>query len=89
MLTEDAKYTMPPLDERYHGHAEIRRFLVEGPLQFGWRFVATASPKVWVTYMISDGVERPVSVDVLVFRGARISGVVSFVSDEFVRFLGL
>lgn len=89
MLTDDARYTMPPLDERYHGHAEIRGFLADGPLQFGWRFVATASPKVWVTYMISDGVERPVSVDVLVFRGPRISAVVSFLSDEFVRSLGL
>ncbi|WP_212735448.1 sigma-70 family RNA polymerase sigma factor [Herbidospora galbida] len=88
MLTDDAKYTMPPLDERYHGHAEIRRFLVDGPLAWGWRFAPTASPKVWVTYLIDDSGERAVSVDVLVFRGPKISAVVSFVSDEFVRSLG-
>nr|WP_218008048.1 sigma-70 family RNA polymerase sigma factor [Herbidospora sakaeratensis] len=89
MLTDDARYTMPPLDERYHGHAEIRRFLVEGPLQYGWRFAPTASPKVWVTYLIDDGVEVPVSLDVLVFRGPKISAVISFIGDEFVKFLGL
>ncbi|WP_030452911.1 sigma-70 family RNA polymerase sigma factor [Herbidospora cretacea] len=89
MLTDDARFTMPPFDERYHGHPEIRKFLADGPLRYGWRFVPTASPKVWVTYVIDDGVELPASLDILVFRGAKISSVVSFIGDEFVKFCGL
>lgn len=30
MLSEDAKYTMPPETGRYQGHHDIRAFIIEG-----------------------------------------------------------
>lgn len=43
MLADDARYSMPPLTQWYRGPAEIRAFLLAGPLQSRWRFLPTTA----------------------------------------------
>ncbi|MET0132457.1 MAG: RNA polymerase subunit sigma-70, partial [Kibdelosporangium sp.] len=39
MLTEDARYSMPPLPQWYQGHDAIRDWLLRSPLNVEWRFL--------------------------------------------------
>jgi RNA polymerase sigma-70 factor, ECF subfamily len=90
MLTEDAKYSMPPLTAWYEGHDGIRRFLVDGPLRDRWRFLpARANGQLaFGTYLWSD--ERaayvPAGLDLLMLRGRRVAEVVSFLDAHFPTF---
>lgn len=86
MLSDDAKYAMPPLPEWYQGHDDIREFLVEGPLTSRWRFLpAYANGQIaFGTYLWDD--ERSayvaVALDLLTLRGTEIAEVVSFLTPE-------
>ncbi|UBU16547.1 sigma-70 family RNA polymerase sigma factor [Nonomuraea gerenzanensis] len=90
MLTEDAKYSMPPLTTWYRGHAGIRAFLEEGPLRWRWRFlVARANGQLaFGTYLWDQERGRyvPAGLDLLVVRGTRIAEVVSFLEAGFAAF---
>ncbi|HEX5188156.1 MAG TPA: sigma-70 family RNA polymerase sigma factor [Streptosporangiaceae bacterium] len=95
MLTEDARYSMPPLPEWYRGAAEIRHFLVTGPLRRRWRFVpAAANGQIaFGTYMRDEaaGGYVPGGLDVLTLRvGAGRNGAVAeitaFLDADFPRF---
>jgi RNA polymerase sigma-70 factor (TIGR02960 family) len=85
MLTEDAKYSMPPLAEFFTGRAGIRGFLVEGPLLEEWRFLpARANGQLaFATYRLVDGQFVPSGLDVVTLRGAAIAEVVSFLEADF------
>jgi len=93
MLTDDARYAMPPLPEWYEGHEEIRAFLVEGPLTCRWRFLpASANGQLaFGTYAWDEDrrVHVALGLDVLVPRGARIAEVVSFLTPEIFPLFGL
>jgi RNA polymerase sigma-70 factor (ECF subfamily) len=90
LLTEDAKYSMPPLPDWYQGHGGIRRFLVAGPLRRRWRFLpARANGQLaFGTYMWDEGRGAYVSagLDLLTVRGTRIAEVVSFLQADFTAF---
>ncbi|MGH3490731.1 MAG: sigma-70 family RNA polymerase sigma factor [Actinopolymorphaceae bacterium] len=90
MLTEDAKYSMPPLTEWYEGHDGIRAFLVEGPLRSRWRFLpARANGQLaFGTYMWNDEKAAffAAGLDLVALRGARIAEVVSFLDADFPAF---
>jgi RNA polymerase sigma-70 factor (ECF subfamily) len=90
MLTEDAKYSMPPLTAWYAGRAGIRGFLVDGPLRSRWRFVPVGAngQLAFGTYMWDEerGVHVPAGLDVLVVRGRRVAEVVSFLDADFAAF---
>jgi RNA polymerase sigma-70 factor (ECF subfamily) len=85
MLTEDAKYSMPPLPEWYAGRAGIRGFLLEGPLREEWRFLpARANGQLaFGTYRLVDGRFEPCGLDVVTLRGSAIAEVVSFLEADF------
>jgi RNA polymerase sigma-70 factor (ECF subfamily) len=85
MLTEDARYSMPPLPEWYAGRAGIRGFLLDGPLREEWRFVpARANGQLaFGTYRLIDGRFEPCGLDVVTLRGAAIAEVVSFLEADF------
>lgn len=93
MLTEDARYSMPPLTEWYVGRPAIRAFLLDGPLRQLWRCRATrANGQLALgTYSWDDdrGVFVPVSVDVLTLRDDRIAEVVSFLDSTDLTAFGL
>jgi RNA polymerase sigma-70 factor (TIGR02960 family) len=87
MLTEDAKYSMPPLTAWYAGREAIRDFLAEGPLRDRWRFLPARAcgQLAFGTYMWDDGRGAYVAagLDLLDLRGERVAEVVSFLDADF------
>ncbi|GIJ72337.1 sigma-70 family RNA polymerase sigma factor [Virgisporangium ochraceum] len=90
MLTEDARYSMPPLPEWYAGHAAIRGFLLDGPLDLRWRFLPTRAngQLAFGTYRFDVAKELyvPGGLDVVTLRDGMISEVVSFLDADLTRF---
>lgn len=88
MLTDDAKYSMPPLPLWFQGHDGIRGFLLDGPLRARWKFLPTTAngQLAFATYMLSDGRYVPQGLDLLVLRGSAIAEVVSFLEADFAEF---
>ncbi|WP_233515310.1 sigma-70 family RNA polymerase sigma factor [Marinitenerispora sediminis] len=90
MLTDDARYSMPPLPEWYEGRAAIRAFLLAGPLDRRWRLrPARANGQPALGAYLWDGARRrylPAALDVLTVRGTRIAEVVSFLGADFAVF---
>jgi RNA polymerase sigma-70 factor (ECF subfamily) len=89
LLSEDATWSMPPLEESYAGAVAIREFLTAGPLRFRWRHIATrASGQVAVGCYRWDGERFAADVlDVLTVRDDRVAAVTSYPTREnFARF---
>ncbi|WP_433441522.1 sigma-70 family RNA polymerase sigma factor [Nonomuraea sp. CA-141351] len=88
LLTQDAKYSMPPLTAWYAGHDGIRAFLLEGPLKRRWRLLpARANGQLaFGTYMWDGNAYVPAGLDLLVVRDGRVAEVVSFLDADFAEF---
>jgi RNA polymerase sigma-70 factor (TIGR02960 family) len=88
LLTDDAKYSMPPLPLWFEGHDGIRGFLVDGPLRDRWRFLpARANGQLaFGTYLWKDGRYVPCGLDLIRLRGSSIAEVVSFLEADFPSF---
>jgi RNA polymerase sigma-70 factor (ECF subfamily) len=90
MLTRDARYSMPPLPEWYHGHADIWAFLLDGPLQSQWRFLPTTANGQFAfgTYLWDRPSGRYVSggLDVLTIRGEQVAEITAFLTVDLTRF---
>jgi RNA polymerase sigma-70 factor (ECF subfamily) len=88
LLADDATWSMPPYPQWFAGHAEIRAFLLAGPLRQRWRHAAAhANGQVAVCcYRFEDGRFVPAVLDVLTFRGDRIAAVTAFVTPDIERF---
>ena len=89
MLTDDARYSMPPLHEWYHGPDAIRVFLSEGPLRSRWRFLPTSAngQLAFGTYLWDDdaGAYMPGGLDVLTIQNGRVAEIVAFLSADFAK----
>ncbi|MFB9451847.1 sigma-70 family RNA polymerase sigma factor [Dactylosporangium vinaceum] len=90
MLTEDARYSMPPLSVWYEGRDGVRGFLAGTVSRYRWRFLpARASGQLaFGTYLWSDerGVYAPAGLDLIALRGRRVAEVVSFLDADFPTF---
>jgi hypothetical protein len=86
LLTEDARYSMPPVATWFAGRAAIRGFLLAGPLTSRWRFLPTSAngQVAFGTYRWDE--ERaaylPGGLDVLTLRDQAIGEVVSFLDAD-------
>jgi len=86
ILAEDATFTMPPLASWFGGEESIRIFLARHPMSGTWRWRpiptrANGQPAL-AFYIWDDGEEAymPFALNVLTFRGDRISAVDAFVT---------
>ena len=91
MLTDDARYSMPPLAQWYEGRDGIRQFLLDGPLSLRWRFVPTVAngQVAFGTYRWDPdrSVFAAAALDLIAVRGTCIAEVVSFLTPAvFPRF---
>lgn len=90
MLTEDAKYSMPPLPVWYAGRSSIRESLLDGPRTWRWRFLPTRAngQLAFGTYRWDEhrAAYLPAGLDLLALRGTRIAEVVSFLVVDFPTF---
>ena len=86
MLTEDAVFAMPPLGTWFQGSEALRVFLSGWPMSGTWRWRALpvkASGQVALAFYAWDAGERaylPFALNVLSFRGERISDVTAFIA---------
>ena len=86
MLTEDACFAMPPLASWFHGQEGIRTFLVGWPMSGAWRWRgipthANGQPALaFYAWDDDEGAYLPFALNVLTFRGDRISDVTAFVA---------
>jgi len=86
MLTEDASFAMPPLRTWFGGHESIRIFLAGWPMSGAWQWktiVTRANGQPAIAYYTLDpesGKYVAFALNVLTFRGDRISDVVAFVA---------
>jgi RNA polymerase sigma-70 factor, ECF subfamily len=86
ILAEDASFTMPPLASWFSGEESIRIFLQGWPMSGTWRWrpvPARANGQPAIAFYIWDENEQaymPFALNVLTFRGERISDVTAFVS---------
>ncbi|HET8820383.1 MAG TPA: sigma factor-like helix-turn-helix DNA-binding protein, partial [Thermoleophilaceae bacterium] len=86
MLAEDASFTMPPLASWFSGHESIRIFLAGWPLSGTWRWrplPTRANGQPALAFYAWDEDERaylPFALNVLTFRGEKISEVNAFVA---------
>jgi RNA polymerase sigma-70 factor, ECF subfamily len=86
MLTEDASFSMPPLQTWFGGHEGIRTFLAGWPLSglWSWRHTlvrANGQPAL-AFYAWDPDAETylPFALNVLTLRGDRISDVTAFIA---------
>ncbi|MBB5114845.1 RNA polymerase sigma-70 factor (ECF subfamily) [Micromonospora echinospora] len=90
MLTEDARYSMPPLTVWYEGHEQLRGFLAEVTAGRRWRFLPTSAngQLAFGTYLWNDAAAAylPAGLDLLVLRGHRVAEVVSFLDARLPAF---
>ena len=86
LLAEDASFAMPPLASWFGGEESIRIFLTGWPLSGAWRWRpiptrANGQPALAFYAWDEDaGAYLPFALNVLTFRGERISDVVAFVA---------
>ncbi|OCF90646.1 RNA polymerase subunit sigma-70 [Nocardia brasiliensis] len=90
MLTDDVRYSMPPLSIWYKGHDGVREFLVDTALRHRWRFrpVRANGQIAFGTYRweTEQGAYVPAGLDLLLMRDRRVAEVVSFLDADFPSF---
>lgn len=89
LLTEDARFTMPPLPAWFEGRVAIGRFVAERMFATPWRLVPIrANGQVALACYLDDrgdGTHRLGAVNVVSIRGALVSGLDGFLDPAVHR----
>ena len=86
MLTEDATFAMPPLASWYAGQEAISAWAAGYPLSGDWRWralrtSANGQPALgFYAWNAQEQSYRPFALNVLSFRGSRVSAVTAFIA---------
>jgi len=86
LLADDAAWSMPPMATWFHGREAITAFLAEWPLSGEWRWRhlrarANGQPAVGAyTWYEESESYRPFALNVLSYRGDKISDITSFIT---------
>jgi RNA polymerase sigma-70 factor (TIGR02960 family) len=90
LLADDARYSMPPLPQWFRGRADIRAFLLLGPLLSRWRFLPTTAngQPAFGTYLWDEDAAMFVSggLDVLGVAHGQVTEVTAFLDADLTRF---
>jgi RNA polymerase sigma-70 factor (ECF subfamily) len=93
LLTEDVRFTMPPLPAWFQGHDDIGRFLADRASELTWRHHPIgANEQLAVVHYHTDDESRPfrfAAVSVLTLRGGRVAEITAFVDPEIAKWFGL
>jgi RNA polymerase sigma-70 factor (TIGR02960 family) len=93
MLADDATFTMPPLPAWFRGREDIRIFLVANVFKLRWRFVrthASGQPTMAAYVWKAEACRFELDVlNVIDFRGERVSAITAFPNPELCRRFGL
>jgi RNA polymerase sigma-70 factor (ECF subfamily) len=86
MLTEDAAFTMPPLQSWFKGREAIEFWLADSPMSGEWRWRtlrlrANGQEAIaFYTWSPERGVYEPFALNVLTLRGSKIAEVDAFIN---------
>ncbi|GII28588.1 RNA polymerase sigma factor [Planotetraspora mira] len=90
MVTDDVRYSMPPVPAVYVGREGIREFLSEGPLTRRWRFlpVRANGGLAFGTYMWDDqeSAYLAAGLDLVILKADKVAEVISFLDAGFSAF---
>jgi RNA polymerase sigma-70 factor (TIGR02960 family) len=91
LLTDDVRFTMPPLPAWFDGVDDVAGFLTHRVFETPWRLVPiTANDQpAFACYQRVDGAYRLGAVNILSLRDGRISWIAAFVDPEVVARFGL
>jgi RNA polymerase sigma-70 factor (ECF subfamily) len=93
LLTEDARFTMPPLPSWFDGRVFVEKFIAERVFATPWRLLPLrANGQIgFACYMKNDGDDRfrLGGITLLSLRGGRIAGLHSFLDPAVHRRFGL
>ncbi|WP_030510007.1 RNA polymerase subunit sigma-70 [Microbispora rosea] len=87
LLSEDARFTMPPLPAWFDGREDVGRFLTERVFATPWRLlpVAANGQPAFACYQYDGERFRLGAVNVLSLRDGRVSWIAGFVDPEVTR----
>ncbi|MEN3537795.1 RNA polymerase subunit sigma-70 [Microbispora sp. ZYX-F-249] len=87
LLSEDARFTMPPLPAWFDGREDVGRFLAERVFATPWRLVPIAAngQPAFACYQHDGERFRLGAVNVLHLRNGRISWIAGFVDPQVTR----
>jgi len=86
LMTEDVRFTMPPLPAWFYGREMVARFMAERMFETPWRLeprVVNGQPG-FLCRMRVDAAWRPGAVHALAFRDGLVSHIGAFVDPEIV-----
>lgn len=93
LLTDDARFTMPPLPAWFLGREDVGRFFADRVFATPWRLVPmTVNAQLGFACYVRDANDqpfRPGAVNALTLRAGKVAVISGFIDPDLYRHLGL